>query len=221
MRSRRGRTVSCPVYALVAVRESSYTSVDRGRSHRLGITVVDQIRIRRDRDRGNHRQSHHLGAIGSRRSAERRARLVHRRQHKGRIILPGCLLCVIRQAHIAVAVIRNCSRRILDEVVHRRILYCRQQSSPLIRKEPTLNDLVASEDKATRQIDIKCQHVRRRQTTAEGSRTGQPYHIVPAVGRTAVVRIKSEQLKVEIQAARRNHLRGRQDAWTVARLHKT
>ena len=91
----------------------------------------------------------------------------------------------------------------------------------MIRKEPTLNDLVTSEDKATRQIDIKCQHVRRRQTTAEGSRTGQPHHIVPAVGRTVVVRIKSEQLKVEIQTARRNHLRGRQDAGTISCLHQT
>ena len=221
MRSRRGRTISCPIHPFVAVRESSYTSVDRGRRCRFRIGVVNQIHTRRDRDRGNHRQSHHLRATGRRRSAERRARFVHRRQHKGRIVLASGLLRVIRQAHIGVAVVRNRSRRILNEVVHRRILHRRQKPGSLIRKESTFKHLATAKDEASWQIDIKRQHVRRRQTATERSRTGQPHHIVPTVRRIAVRRIEAEQLKVEVQTARRNHLRHRQDSGTVARLHQT
>ena len=220
MRSRRGRTISCPIHPFVAVGESDYTSVDRGCRGRLCTPVVNQVPIRRDRDRGNHRQSHHLRATGCRRSAERRARFVHRRQNKGRIVLTRRLLSVIRKAHIGVAVIGNCSRGILDEVVHRRILHRRQQPGPLIRKKPALKRLVASKDKAAWKIDIKRQHVRCRQTTAERGRTGQPHYVVHAVGRTAVDRVKSEQLKVEIQTTRRNHLRRRQDSWAVPRFHQ-
>ena len=91
----------------------------------------------------------------------------------------------------------------------------------MIRKESTLKRLVGSKDKAARQINVKRQHVRGCQTAAERGRARQAHHVVSAVGRTAVVRIKSKQLKVEIQAARRNHLRRRQDARTVSRFHKT
>ena len=221
MRSRRGRTISCPIHPFVAVRESDYTSVDRGRRCRFRIGVVNQIHTRRDRDRRNHRQSHHLRATGRRRAAERRARLVRRRQNKGRIVLPGRLLSVIRKAHIGVAVIGNCSRGILDEVVHRRILHRCQQPGPLIRKDPTLKHLVASKDKAAWKIDIKRQHVRCRQTAPERCRTGQPHYVVHAVGRTAVDWIKPKQLEIKVQPARRNHLRRRQNSWAISRFHQT
>ena len=91
----------------------------------------------------------------------------------------------------------------------------------MIRKESTLKHLATAKDEATWQIDIKRQHVRRRQTATERSRTRQPHHVVPTVSRTAVRRIEAEQLKVKVQTTRRNHLRRRQDAGTISCLHQT
>ena len=91
----------------------------------------------------------------------------------------------------------------------------------MICKDPALKHLVGSKDKAARQINVKRQHVRGCQTAAERGRARQAHHVVSAVRRTAVDRIKSKQLKVEIQAARRNHLRRCEDARTVSRLDQT
>ena len=91
----------------------------------------------------------------------------------------------------------------------------------MIRKESALEHLATAKDEAARQIDIKRQHVRRRQTATERSRTGQPHYVVPTVRRIAVRRIEAEQLKVEVQTARRNHLSRRQDAGAISRFHQT